>query len=154
MMIYFTPQGRCAAVWGWGKKLTTHVHLVVKLRMVDVYTYSSMCLHGINRDSFFSPCSAVQRCRLTPSADIDRQTSETVNSYNQNKTVQPWLLFCFEFVLFPLLPISVSDYKEESTPWEDGGSSLASKEILHILWDLGSLPCSQEPITSPCPEPD
>jgi len=87
VMIYFTPQGRCAAVWGWGKKLTTHVHIVVKLRMVQVYTYCCMCLHSINRDSFFSPCSAVWRCRLTPSTDIDRQISENVNSCNQNKGV-------------------------------------------------------------------
>lgn len=113
-----------------------------------LYTYSSMCLHGINRHSLLSPCSAVQRCKLHLLTLTDKflklwfpiiKTKE----FNHN--------FCFEFSLFPLPPI----YKQESsTPWEDGGSSLDSQEILHNLWDLGSLPCSQESITSPYPKPD
>lgn len=116
-------------------------------------TYCCMCLHSINRDSFFSPRSAVWRCRLTPSTDTDKFLKLWIpviitKEFNHD--------FCFEFFLFPLPPIQVTDYEEESssTPREVGTSSLASQDILHILWDLESLPCSQEPITSPCPEPD
>jgi hypothetical protein len=31
----------------------------------------------------------------------------------------------------------------------------ANREILRLLWKLeDSLPCSQQPVTDPCPEPD
>ena len=42
------------------------------------------------------------------------------------------MTFVLNFLVSPPSNLS-TDYKEESTPWEDGGSSLASQEILHIL---------------------
>jgi hypothetical protein len=32
---------------GWGLKLTTHLHLVPKSRIVELYLHSSISLHGI-----------------------------------------------------------------------------------------------------------
>jgi hypothetical protein len=32
---------------GWGLNLTTHLHLVLRLRMVELYLHSPVCLHGV-----------------------------------------------------------------------------------------------------------
>jgi hypothetical protein len=31
----------------WGMKLTTHLHLVPRSRMVELYLHSPICLHGV-----------------------------------------------------------------------------------------------------------
>jgi hypothetical protein len=32
---------------GWGVKLTTHVHMVLKSRMMELYLHSPISLHGV-----------------------------------------------------------------------------------------------------------
>jgi hypothetical protein len=43
--------GQFPQVWsGWDMKLNTHHHLVPMSRMVELYLYSLICLHGVVRN--------------------------------------------------------------------------------------------------------